>query len=92
MNNICKNCGSKIEISIFKGGDWCCDDCRKALNDVSHLLAFKTREPICLNPDTEDFVVAASLIVGRACPDCEAVMDKWYPESKAANPKMKEKK
>lgn len=31
MNNICKNCGGQIMISIFKGGDYCCDDCRKAL-------------------------------------------------------------
>lgn len=31
LRDVCKNCGDEIRISIFKGGDWCCDDCRKAL-------------------------------------------------------------
>lgn len=31
MYNICKNCGNKIQVSIFKGGDWCSENCRKAL-------------------------------------------------------------
>jgi len=31
MRNHCKFCGDEIRISIFKGGDWCCDDHRKAL-------------------------------------------------------------
>lgn len=29
----CQNCGDEIRIAIFKGGDWCCDDCRKALQE-----------------------------------------------------------
>jgi hypothetical protein len=31
LNNICLNCGREIRIQIFRGGDWCSDDCRKAL-------------------------------------------------------------
>lgn len=31
MNNICKNCGKIIRVSIFRGGDWCSENCRKAL-------------------------------------------------------------
>ena len=27
----CKNCLRPIGIAIFKGGLWCCDNCRKAL-------------------------------------------------------------
>ena len=30
-NNNCKNCGKEIGVAIFKGGDWCSDDCRKEL-------------------------------------------------------------
>lgn len=30
-DNICKNCGKKILVSIFRGSGWCSDDCRKAL-------------------------------------------------------------
>lgn len=29
----CQSCGNKIEISIFKGGDWCSDICRKRLGE-----------------------------------------------------------
>lgn len=31
MDEICKHCRKPIKISIFKGGDWCSEDCRKAL-------------------------------------------------------------
>jgi hypothetical protein len=31
QTNICKNCGKDILVSIFRGGDWCSDKCRKAL-------------------------------------------------------------
>lgn len=31
MNTHCKNCGNPILMQIFKGMDWCCDKCRKAL-------------------------------------------------------------
>ena len=27
----CQSCGEPIEIIIFNGGKWCCDDCRKVL-------------------------------------------------------------
>lgn len=27
----CQNCGRPIEVAIFRGEDWCSDDCRKAL-------------------------------------------------------------
>jgi len=27
----CKNCGNPILVTIFRGGDYCSDDCRKAL-------------------------------------------------------------
>ena len=27
----CKACGEPIDVTIFRGGDWCSDDCRKAL-------------------------------------------------------------
>lgn len=29
--NSCENCGNEIQVAIFKGGRWCSDDCRKAL-------------------------------------------------------------
>jgi hypothetical protein len=28
---VCKACGEPIRIQIFKGEDWCSDDCRKKL-------------------------------------------------------------
>lgn len=31
LDNICLNCGREIRVMIFRGGDWCSDDCRKAL-------------------------------------------------------------
>jgi hypothetical protein len=31
MRDVCKNCGREIRVQIFKGGDWCSGDCRKAL-------------------------------------------------------------
>jgi len=31
MYNVCKNCGRDIRIMIYRGGDWCSDDCRKVL-------------------------------------------------------------
>lgn len=27
----CRYCGSEIKVAIFKGGDYCSDNCRKAL-------------------------------------------------------------
>lgn len=30
-NNICKNCGQEIKVTIFRDLGWCSDDCRKAL-------------------------------------------------------------
>lgn len=30
-DNKCKNCDNEIGVAIFKGGDWCSDDCRKQL-------------------------------------------------------------
>lgn len=30
-NQFCHNCSNPISIQIFKGEDWCSDDCRKAL-------------------------------------------------------------
>lgn len=30
----CKNCGNEIKIQIFKGEDWCSDNCRKAIQDL----------------------------------------------------------
>lgn len=39
--NECKNCGRPIRISIFKGGDWCSELCRKAL--VNKMMAQKAR-------------------------------------------------
>lgn len=30
--NNCKNCGNEIKTAIFKGGEWCSDDCRKQLS------------------------------------------------------------
>lgn len=29
--NVCQACGQEIKISIFRGGDWCCDEHRKKL-------------------------------------------------------------
>ena len=31
MKGTCRNCGGKIKVAIFKGGDFCSEDCRVAL-------------------------------------------------------------
>ena len=52
---MCKVCGQETRIAIFKGGDWCCDDCRKIFQGettntdtiVRHLIK---RSPNMLTP------------------------------------------
>lgn len=43
MMNECLNCGSPIRVSIFKGGDWCSDLCRKALARETQEVAERLR-------------------------------------------------
>lgn len=31
MSNVCKHCEQTILVSIFRGEDYCSDNCRKAL-------------------------------------------------------------
>lgn len=35
MSGNCQNCGLEIEIQIFKGEDFCSDNCRKELAEQS---------------------------------------------------------
>lgn len=48
MHGICKNCGRLIHISIFKGGDWCSENCRKAL--VAREMVQRSRQKCTYEP------------------------------------------
>jgi ribosomal protein L37AE/L43A len=61
VKGFCKNCGNKIEIAIFKGGDWCSDDCRKA-------LAKKTTTKITAGTISAQAINAASKIFRGTIP------------------------
>lgn len=38
----CKACGSPIKVAIFKGEDWCSDDCRKVVQHEESKPAAQT--------------------------------------------------
>lgn len=38
-DSTCKNCSKPILVAIFKGGEWCGDDCRKELVRKENLEA-----------------------------------------------------
>lgn len=55
MNNVCRWCGNRITIAIFKGEDWCSELCRKALEKAEiferQMAEWKNNPPIIVPPE-----------------------------------------
>jgi hypothetical protein len=70
----CKACKGEITIAIFKGGDWCCDDCRKKVQaPVNHIRWLSNNVPLCVYPTNEDFVIV-DYGPGMSCENCSKLL------------------
>lgn len=88
MDGYCRNCGRPIRVIIFRGGEYCSENCRKALeaamNLPIHIYRLHDNEPICQTPSMVGEVRLDPEFDSPNCVACYATLEKWqefYEES-----------